>query len=314
MKKAFFIIPALAGCLMASAQKKNNGSIFIEHPAITVVNDFEKAIATGDSAKIASYLTEDFKGYNGTTTNINEPAVNKKAYINNLLTYKKFLDYFTIKPLPGSYPDALEYAKDNKNNETVVQDWIMIDGVEKHTGVQIDAAAHNIYNVTKENKIRQIIGYSNDVVINEIRASYSGNRTNGKIYNHHENINTIRRTMYAFGKSDLDKCMSAYRDDAKFSNTDFNFDSSHSKTQETAGRQNFLTNFEIKSIDIVGYPDYLEYEMGNGRSVLSWWKLNLVRKKDKKAIVLPMHLNDDFDENGKIVSEAAYYNAALLEK
>ena len=313
MKKALFIIPAIAACFMVSAQKKTNGSIYIEHPAIGVVNSFESAIVSGDSAKIATFLTEDFKSYNGTTANMNAPALNKKAFINNQLLYSKHLDYFAIVPVPGSYPDALEYAKDNKNNETVVQDWIMINGVEKQSGVKIDAAAQRIYYVTKDNKIRQIISYSNGRVIDEIDASFT-NRTNGKIYNHHENINTVRRMMYALEKGDLDKNISAYRDDARFAGADFDVTKMHSKAEERAAMQDFLNNFEIKSIDIVGYPDYLEYELGNGRSVLSWWKLNLVRKKDKKAIVLPMHINDDFDENGKIISEIAYYNAALLEK
>ena len=75
-----------------------------------------------------------------------------------------------------------------------------------------------------------------------------------------------------------------------------------------------LNDFEIKSIDMIGYPDYLEYEMGEGREVLSWWKYNLVRKKDKKKIILPIHLSDSFDDKGKIVAEFAYYSEALLAK
>ncbi|GAB3426135.1 hypothetical protein [Niabella aquatica] len=48
--------------------------------------------------------------------------------------------------------------------------------------------------------------------------------------------------------------------------------------------------------------------------LLSWWKFNLVRKSDKKAIALPMHLSMGFDEKGKIVSESAYYSETLLAK
>ena len=65
---------------------------------------------------------------------------------------------------------------------------------------------------------------------------------------------------------------------------------------------------------MIGYPDYLEYEMDNGREVLSWWKLHLVRKSDKKAIILPMHISDGFDEKGKIVTEMVYYSQSLLAK
>lgn len=308
------IIPALAGCLMASAQKKNNGTIYIEHPALGVVNAFGKAFVSGDSAKMASVLTDDFKAINGTTSNLTNYSIDKKAYVNNLLIYSKRLDYFTTEPIPGSYPDALEFTKDNKDNETIVQDYILIKGVDKQTGVKIDAAAHNIYSVTKDGKIKRIITYSNGKVLDEIVASFV-DRTNGKIYNHHENINTVRKAMYAWEKGDMDKYFNFFTDNARF--YDINNDSwetYHSKAEEKASIENFRKAFEIKSLDMFGYPDYLEYEMGNGRSVLSWWKLNLVRKKDKKEITLFMHLNQDFDDKGKMTNEVVYYNGALLQK
>ncbi|MGB2994691.1 MAG: hypothetical protein WBB53_01380, partial [Ferruginibacter sp.] len=62
MKKYyFFTILAVAGMVSAFAQKKINGNIYITHPAITVVEEFGKAFEAGDSAKMASYLTADFK-------------------------------------------------------------------------------------------------------------------------------------------------------------------------------------------------------------------------------------------------------------
>jgi hypothetical protein len=64
---------------------------------------------------------------------------------------------------------------------------------------------------------------------------------------------------------------------------------------------------------MVGYPDYLHYELGDARVVMSWWNYNLIRKSDKMKIVLPVHLSDDFDENGKIISETVYYNGAALK-
>jgi len=42
--------------------------------------------------------------------------------------------------------------------------------------------------------------------------------------------------------------------------------------------------------------------------------MNLVRKSDKKAITLPVHLSMGFDENGKIISESAYYSESMLMK
>ncbi len=314
MKKTVLLLALAIPCILtASAQKKTNGTVYIEHPAINVVSAFEKATVQGDSAKIAGFLTDDFKSYNGTTADLALPSADKKAYLNTILHYSRDLDYFAIEPLPGSYPDALEYAKDNKNGDIVVQSWILLKGVHKTTGVKLDAAAQRIYYVTKDGKIKRIINYSNGKVIDEIFSSFA-NRTNGKIYNHHDNINTARKAIYAWEKGDIDQYMSYYSDDVQFYDINSEWGKTRTKAEEKANIQQFMSHFEIKSIDMIGYPDYLEYEMDNGREVLSWWKFNLIRKSDKKAISLPMHLSMGFDENGKIISESAYYSEALLSK
>lgn len=299
--------------LAVSAQKVANGTIYIEHPANTVIADFKNAIVAGDSAKIAGFLTDDFRGYNGNTNVYGDKGMDKAAFVNMTLQYPRNLDYFKIETMPGSYPDALEYKKDNNDGEVVVQDWSMLRGVEKLTGVKIDAASERIYYLNNKNKIKRIISYANGPVIDEIRASFS-DRTNGKIYNHHANINTVRKMIYAFEKGDLDKCLGFYSDNARFSDINGGMNEWRTKAEEKKNQQNFLNAFEVKDIEMVGYPDYLEYEMNNGRSVLSWWNIHLVRKSDKKAITLPMHLNDDFDKDGKIISEMSYYSESILNK
>lgn len=314
MKKVIFLSMLLfISTLALVAQKKENGTIYIEHPANKVAADFENAIVEGDSTKIAGFLTDDFKAFNGTSNLYPPKGMDKTAFVNRMLLFPRNLDYFKIETIPGSYPDALEYKKDNKDGGMVVQDWIMVRGVEKVTGVKIDAAAERIYYINKNNKINRIINYDNSAVLEEIGASFS-NRTNGKIYNHHANINTVRKMIYALEKGDLDKCLGFYSDDAKFSDINSEWGTSHGKAEEKVNQQNFLNAYDIQSIDMIGYPDYLEYEMNNGRSVLSWWNLHLVRKSDKKVIVMPIHLNDDFDENGKIISEMFYYSETLLNK
>ncbi|MEO5889469.1 MAG: nuclear transport factor 2 family protein, partial [Ferruginibacter sp.] len=185
--------------------------------------------------------------------------------------------------------------------------------MHKATGVKLDAAAHRLYKLSKDNKINTIFNYTNSAVLDEIGASFS-NRTNGKIYNHHENINTVRKAMYAFEKGDLDKSLAYYSSDAVFTDINSEYGKSETTAEVKATWQKFLSNFEIKSIEMIGYPDYLEYEMNDDRDVLSWWKYNLVRKSDKKAIVLPIHISDSFNEQGKIVSESVYYSESLLSK
>ena len=203
-----------------------------------------KAFVSGDSTKVANYLADDFKAYNGVSIDSNDKGQDKESFSKSSKGWKNALDYFSIERTKGAYPDAIKY-KDNNQKEVVwVQTWEDLKGVHKKTGVKINMPIHRLFVVNGDNKIQTIITYSNSSISDEIRASYT-NRTNGTIYNHHENINTVR--------------------------------------------------------NIIGYPDYLEYEMDNGREVLSWWNYHLIRKSDKKEIKIPMHMSNSFDKEGKIV-------------
>lgn len=309
MKKTIFTLFMMTS-LITIAQKKN-GTVYIEHPAIDVVTSFTQAFVKGDTTKLGSLLTDDFKAYNGVSTNPNTKGTEKARYIKNAYRWFDELDYFSISDFPGAYPDAIEYKEDNKEGEIWVQTWELLKGVHKTTGVKFSSPVHRLIVVTKNNKIKTVINYFNDSIFDELGQSFS-DRTNGTIYNHHDNINTIRKGMYAFENSDIDKAISFYSEDALFYNVNNDIDKPNTKSEIKEIRQGFLDTFQIKSIELNGYPDYLEYEMGNGRVVLSWWDLHLIRKSDKKEIVLSMHMSDDFDADGKIISEILYYNGALL--
>ncbi|MEO6547980.1 MAG: hypothetical protein ABIN94_08260 [Ferruginibacter sp.] len=312
-KRALLFALAIVSVMTTFSQKKTNGTVYITHPAIDAINEFTKATVSGDSLKLASFLTDDFKSYNGTSNIYNDSGIGKLAFVKRTLRYKKELDYFAMDSFPGSYPDAIEYKKDNKEEEVWVQTWSLVKGMHKTTGVKLDAAAHRLYKLTKDNKIKMILNYSDGTILDEIGASFA-NRTNGKIYNHHDNINTVRKAMYAFEKGDLDKSLGFYSSNAVFRDINSDFAKSETITEVKASWQKFMGKFEIKSIEMIGYPDYLEYEMNDGREVLSWWKYNLVRKSDKKAIPLMVHISDSFDEKGKIVAESVYYSESLLSK
>jgi ketosteroid isomerase-like protein len=310
MKTTFLSIMMLIA-FISNAQKKN-GSVYIEHPTIDVVQNFENASVAGDKSKMASYLTDDFRGYNGTSSDLSDKGMDKEAFLDNQMVYHDQLDYYSIEAFPGSYPDAIEYNKDNPDGEVWVQTWNMVKGVHKTTGVKIDAAAHRLYTLTKDNKIKTIISYGNREVIDEIRSSFA-DRTNGIIYNHHENINTVRKMMYAFEQKDLDKAYTYYDENARFLDSSSPTFEGKSLTEQKELDKMIFEKYDIKSIDVVGYPDYLHYEMGDARVVQSWWNINIIRKSDKKAIVLPIHYQMIFNKEGKITSEMAYYNAKLLD-
>ena len=311
MKKTISLLVMMT-TLIAFSQKKN-GTVYLEHPAIDVVATFTEAFVSGDTTKIASLLTDDFKSYNGVSTNPDAKGTEKAAFLKNAFRWSDELDYFSISDFPGSYPDAIEYKKDNEKEVVWVQTWELLNGIHNKTGVKFSSPVHRLFVVTKDQKIKTLINYFNESIFDEIRQSFS-DRSNGTIYNHHDNINTVRKAVYAFENADLEKAISYYSEDARFFNINDDFNKPDTKENVKALRKKFLDDFQIKSIEMIGYPDYLEYEMGNGRSVLSWWNFHLIRKADKKEIVLPMHMNDDFAEDGKITSEVIYFNRSLLEK
>tara|TARA_R110000868_G_scaffold194336_7_gene439746 strand:+ start:2495 stop:3442 length:948 start_codon:yes stop_codon:yes gene_type:complete len=312
MKKLnLLLVLALASILTTFGQKKTNGTIYIEHPAITVVENMTKAFVSGDSDKVASYLADDFKSYNGVGLNPNDKGQDKASFSKSAKGWFDALDYYSISRSKGAYPDAIEYKDNNQKDVVWVQTWEDLKGVHKKTGVKVNMPMHRLFIVNKDNKIQTIINYNNTSIGDEIAASYS-NRTNGTIYNHHENINTIRKVMSAFENLDVDKSLSYYSDDATFNDINDEFGKSYTKEETKPMWQGFLNDFEITSIDVVGYPDYLEYEMSNGREVLSWWKYNVIRKSDKKKIALMVHLSNGFDAEGKIISQTIYYSDSLL--
>lgn len=310
-KQTLLLVLALTSIFTTFGQKKTNGTIYIDHPAITVVEDMTKAFVNGDSDKVASYLADDFKAYNGVSLNSNDKGQDKATYSKAAKGWFDALDYFTITRSKGAYPDALEYKENNQKDVVWVQTWEDLKGVHKTTGVKVNMPTHKLFVVNKDNKIQTIINYGNENIAREINSSYA-NRTNGTIYNHHDNINTVRKLTYAYENGDIEKTMSFYSDDAKFSDINMEFGKSYTKEEITPMWKKFLDDYEIISIDMIGYPDYLEYEMNEGREVLSWWNYRLIRKSDKKQITVPFHFSASFDADGKIVAEMAYYSETLL--
>ena len=305
------MVMLLLGCI-AYSQKKSNGTIYIDHPAIKIVEDMSKAFVSGDSVKVASYLADDFKSYYGVSTNPNDKGQDKAGFLKNVKGWKNELDYYSITRAKGAYPDAIEYADKDQKDVVWVQTWEQLKGVHKKTGVKVDMPMHRLFVVNKDNKIKTIIEYSNSSIGDEIGQSFDV-RENGTIYNHHDYINVVRNMVAAFENKDYVKSYSYYDDKAQFRDINLPRDKTFTLTEQKANDKKMLEEFDITSIDVVGYPDYLHYELNNAKVVLSWWNINLIRKKDKKEIVLPVMFMDNFNDAGKITQETAYYSAKILE-
>ncbi len=294
------------------AQKKTNGTIFIDHPAIAVVEGMTQAFVNGDTDKVASYLTDDFKFFNGVNTNKSYKGQDKASYLKNVKGWKDGLDYYSIKRAPGAYPDALEYKYDTQKDVVWVQTWETLKGVHKKTGVKVDMPIHRLFVVTKDGKIKSITDYSNSSIGDEINQSYDV-RENGTIYNHHENINTVRKMVYAFENKDFEKAYAPYDEKAQFRDINLPGNKTFTLEEQKANDKKLLAAYDLESVDMVGYPDYLHYNLEDAKVVLSWWNFNFVRKSDKKQIQVPILLMDNFNDAGKIIEETAYYSAKAMD-
>ncbi|MEW4922724.1 nuclear transport factor 2 family protein [Algibacter sp. 2305UL17-15] len=307
MKKAIIIVMVLCVSIMYS-QKKKNGTVYIEHPAIDVVDAMEKADIAGDVEKLATLLADDFRSRNGTTLNKNAKGTNKEDFLKWTENRKKWVSYLSLAPHGEAYPDAIEY----KDGKVWVQTWNYMKGVHDKTGVKIEMPVHSLYRLNDDHKIELAI-YYNYPIGKDIRKAFS-TRTNGTIYNEHETINKVRRMMAAFENMDLEKAYSYFDEKAQFNSLEMGIDESKSLDEIKEAHAAFFKNFEIASIDVVGYPDALEYEIGGGGlTVQSWWNFQLIRKSDKKKLTMPAMYTHDFNDDGKISRSIGYFSTKVLD-
>jgi hypothetical protein len=314
-KTAIFILMMLP--FIGFGQKKDNGKIYIEHPAINVVDAFTKAWVAGDTTAMGNMMSSDFKAYNAMTATPAGKATEKAAFLRNARMWYDQLDYFSVKTMEGTYPDALEYTKDADDKRAVtVQSWDVLKGVHKTTGVKANMVTHRSYKLTKDNKINMLVSYINPEFGNNIGNATSV-RKNGTIYNEHTNINSLRLMMAAAQNGDWEKYYSYFAPKAMFLDSNDPTATYYNLDKEKANDKEIMALYEVKDMEQTGYPDYLEYEMGNptGKAgvLYSWWNMHLIRKSDKKEIMIPMHYQHDVNEDGKMVRLVSYYNAALLK-
>ncbi|MGK0254281.1 MAG: hypothetical protein ACI9OE_001780 [Mariniflexile sp.] len=308
MKKHAIIIMMLFTCIMYS-QKKKNGTIYKDHPAINMVEAMQQAFIKGDTTTVSSYLADNFRAVNGMNDNPDNEGATKQNFLNQSIGWNKNFAYLSISRQGTAYPDALEYEGDDG---LWVQTWDYIRGVHDKSGMKIDMPVHRLYVVNKDNKIARVITYDDGWAWKELRESRD-TRTNGTLYNQHENISKVLRMMAALEHSDVDKAFSFFTDDARFTNLDMAAGESHTVAEEKEMFSGMIKDWTVDRMDVRGYPDYLEYELGNSKVVQSWWTARMTRKSDGKKVNFPIMLIHDFNDEGMITREAGYYTTRAME-
>lgn len=117
----------------------------------------------------------------------------------------------------------------------------------------------------------------------------------------------------AFENMDLDLAYSYFDPGCRFNTLELPDGETMSLDEVKERNSKIRENFDINSIDVVGYPDYLEYDLRDGKTVQSWWKFRMTRKSDGKKIIMPALYIHDFNDEGKIVRSNAYISTKVLD-
>lgn len=293
-----------------NAQKNKNGVVFDKHPGIDLVNSFNEAFVAADTDKLNTILHDDFKAYDGLSSNKDQEGTSKQNFLGQSNWWNTNISYLKISNNDPAYPDAVEYKK---GDQLWVQTWEKIYGVNNQTGVKFDMPIHRLYRLTKDGKkIISLVDYTDRRNYERMWDAWPGNDLkNGTIYKNHKNINSVRILQNAYANGDVEKAMSYFHENASFN--DINESSVMNQEQILERDGKIFAGWNLDSLDEVGYPDYLEYDWRESKVVMSWWNFRMTRKSDGKEVTLPVHFSDRFDNDGKIVWRTSYWNKSLLD-
>ncbi|MEK9740459.1 MAG: hypothetical protein VW262_04665 [Flavobacteriaceae bacterium] len=307
MKKKFIFL--LIAPLFLLAQTKKNGTIYNEHPTLELVKEFDEAFVAGNLEKLKSLVTDDFKFYNGLSTNfVSQQGSKLDALLGNSKYWSEKLDDFKIESRGGgSYPDALEF----KGGQLWVYTYDVLSGYDKENGFKIMTPYDRSILFNKEgDKIHRIIESFNTEHLSKYNSSFLTTK-NGTIYKDHPFIGVVRRMMSNFERGNLENAYADFLPNARMFDSNMPFGESLSVEEHKKGNEELFKNFEILSVNEWGYPDLLEYN-GDGYSLISWWVVILKNKKTNKETKVQLHNQLTLNNEGKILRSVDYYNGAAL--
>lgn len=304
MKKILLLTIAIFVGLMNHAQEKN-GTVFIQHPAIETTKKLWLAFEKGDKDAFSALVADSMIVINNGSSNFQK----KENLMRNFDWWSREFENLKVVDDTPAFPDAIEYAKGG----TWVQDWLLITGIHKKSGINLNLHIHHLYSFNKDGKITSLHNYYNNNQFEEINSS-GMTQENGKIYINHPYIITVRKLANAYCAKDLATMTEFYSPNVSFSNSTMKWGESTdlaAKKKELETRFSQFDNFSLKQ---VGYPDCIYYEKGDGYVVYSWWIHSATSKADGTKTEFPLMLAHSFDKDGKIVSEEAYYSSNHFEK
>ena len=304
------LIVVLMVCISLNAQKKKNGTIFIEHPAFDVVENLHSAMNSNNSDALSKIIADDFRGVAGDQMNKDAKPQTKAQFIQQVKNNHEISKYFNIRQSSNGYPDAVEY-KDENFSGTWVYSWEYFTAVGGTTGIDYSQPRHTQYVVNKDNQIAFARYYLNQYPYSQTSNSQMEMK-DGDVYSHHPNINTVRRFVKAFQYNDDENLFVDFAEDVNVNGL-FNDWGSDPMNLDglKSGFKTFKSNYKINSMDNM-WIKFFKIE-SDSNFVQSWWRLSVTRKNDGKEIVFPVMFNHTFNDDGKIVRHWESWNEAKLQ-
>ena len=111
--------------LTAFCQQEENGTIYIKHPYIDVVNNASKAYEAQDWVAMKNFYSDTAKWFVSGMTKFIPIADAMKSWKGD------FEHFDSVKQVPQGYPDYLHYKKEDTK---IVQSWWTWTGKSKKTG------------------------------------------------------------------------------------------------------------------------------------------------------------------------------------
>ena len=304
MKKLLLVFTMIFSVAVFS-QKESNGKLYIEHPAIEIVNQFNEAYTSGDLDKLKELVTENFQ-----VRTLKDRKSNDVNWILGTSNYlsKNIVD-LEIKHYGGSYPDVLEYKQDGIVD---VKTYEWLTGFDKNTGLDINMPRYATYRMNAKGDKVAGLWINDDETLWQKNWDAYETTENGVIYKDHPLVSKVRLLYQSYKTGDVEKIKANYTENTIFYDV-MNSEIDEFKTleEEFAQFDEYMEVFEIVNIRESGFPDVLDYS-GDGAVVISWADFTFKNKKSGKTKTISQHIQHWFNEEGEIVREDYYFNPAQL--
>jgi hypothetical protein len=305
MRKFYVVLILLVIAGTSSFAQKKAGTVYSEHEYIDAARGLWQAFADGDADKFVSFHADTV---NSSSNGAEMNKRTKEQLAQQVNWWKENYSNMKVWDDKPAYPDALDY----NDGGTWVQDWIVFYAEHNKTGIVVKLKIHNLYAFNDEGKVAAHLAYFDPGIFDEITKAEK-TTANGKVYDNHPNIVTVRKAMRAFENKDLDTFASFFHEKASLASLTQELGES-SNMEEFKGyiTEKYYQDGLKFMVEEIGYPDCVYYARNDMHVVYSWWKITI--NKGEEKIQYGFMLSHDFDQDGKIVRQNAYVSSNHLDK